>query len=55
MTDVSEMHTISILRAEDGNVRNESKAVGNRSAQFRVTTVAQQAFHLTMCVTCKFK
>jgi hypothetical protein len=32
-------------------VPNESKVAGNRSAQFRVTTVAQQSFRVTLCVT----
>jgi len=49
-TKVMEEH-ISILRAEDDCVPNESKAVRNRSAQFRTTTVAQQSFHVTLCVT----
>jgi hypothetical protein len=35
-TDVSEKHTTSIFRVEDGSVPNETKVVGKRSDQFRV-------------------
>jgi hypothetical protein len=36
--------------SQDDRVFNETKVVGNRSAQFRVTIVAQQLFHVTLCV-----
>jgi hypothetical protein len=36
-----EKHAVSIIRADKSSVLNETKVVGNRSAQFHVTTVAQ--------------
>jgi hypothetical protein len=33
----------------------ETKVLGNRSAQFRVITVAQQLFRVTLCVTSNLK
>jgi hypothetical protein len=41
--------------AEDGNVPNEIKVVENRSAVCRVTTVNQQPFHVTLCMTSSLK
>jgi hypothetical protein len=46
-----EKHTVSIVRAEDGSDLNEIKVMGSLSAQFNVTKVAQQLFHVTLCVT----
>jgi hypothetical protein len=54
-TNVSEKHTVSIFRAKDGSIPNETKVVGNRSVQFLVTTVARQLFHATPCMTSNLK
>jgi hypothetical protein len=37
------------------SVPNEIKVSGNRSAQFRVPTVAQQSFHVSLCMTSNSK
>jgi hypothetical protein len=39
----------------NGSVPNETKVAGNRSAQFHVTTVAQQSFHVILCTTSNLK
>jgi hypothetical protein len=44
-----EKHSISIFRAEDDSVSNETEVVGNRSEQFPVTTVSKQLFHVALC------
>jgi hypothetical protein len=44
-----EKHIASIFWVENG-ILNESNVVENRSAHFRVTPVAQQSFHVTLCV-----
>jgi hypothetical protein len=36
-------------------VSNETKVAGNPSAQFCVTTIAQQSFHVALCVTSNLK
>jgi hypothetical protein len=38
-----------------GNYPNETKVAGNSSASLCVTTVAQQSFHVTLCVTSNLK
>jgi hypothetical protein len=43
-------HTVRIFRGNDDSVCNETKVVGSRSVQFRVTIVAQQSFHATVCL-----
>jgi hypothetical protein len=47
----SEKNTDSLFRTKEGSITNEAKIVGNRSAQFHVTTVPQQPFHVTLHVT----
>jgi hypothetical protein len=39
---ISEKNTVSNFRAEDGGITNETKIMGNCSAQFHVITVSQQ-------------
>jgi hypothetical protein len=46
---VSRKHPLSSYIAEGGSVYNETKIVGNSSAQFRVARVAQQSFRVTLC------
>jgi hypothetical protein len=46
---VLKKRAVSIFRAEDDSVENETTFMGKRSAQFRVTTIAQQSFDVTMC------
>jgi hypothetical protein len=43
-------YTVSTLRAKYGSVPNKTEVVEKRSAQFPVTAVAQQSFHVTMFV-----
>jgi hypothetical protein len=38
-----------IFKAKDDSAPNETKVVGNRLAQFRITTIAQQSFSVNMC------
>jgi hypothetical protein len=49
ITSVSEKD-VSVFEAKDGSVPNETKVARNRSAQFRLITVALQLFPVSLCV-----
>jgi hypothetical protein len=44
--DLAEKYTVSIYVTIDSTFPNETNVMGNRSAQLRVATVAQQSFHV---------
>jgi hypothetical protein len=44
--DLADKYAVSIYVTIDSTFPNETKVMGNRSAQLRVATVAQQSFHV---------
>jgi hypothetical protein len=53
-SEESQCHCI-YSRHLHGSVLNETNVAGNHSVEFRVSTVVQQSFNVTLCVTSSFK